>query len=93
VLRKPIPPTGFVRDTDSNSVWDMQFIWPFKVEYRIVHINDDYTQTIIGRNKRDYVWIMARTPALTETEYRGLVRIVAERGYDTDLLRPVPQRC
>jgi apolipoprotein D and lipocalin family protein len=70
----------------------MRFIWPFKAEYLITHLNDGYTQTVIGRNKRDYVWIMARTPAIPEEDYARLVKELAEQGYDTSLLQKVPQR-
>lgn len=85
-------PTGFVEDTDSNAVWSMQFIWPFKADYRIVYVADDYSQTIIGRNKRDYAWIMAREPAIAEADYERLVAILIEQGYDISKLRKVPQR-
>ena len=54
-------PRGFIEDRPSNAVWGMQFIWPFKAEYRIIYLSDDYAQTIIGRMKRDYAWIMAWT--------------------------------
>jgi lipocalin len=54
-------PRGFIEDRPSNAVWGMQFIWPFKAEYRIIYLSDDYAQTIIGRTKRDYAWIMTRT--------------------------------
>jgi lipocalin len=45
-------------------VWGMQFVWPFKGDFRIVVLNADYTHTVIGREKRDYVWIMARQPTI-----------------------------
>ncbi len=69
--QKTYRPKGFVRDTDSNAVWGMQFIWPFKGDYRIVYLDDAYSQTIIGRNKRDYVWIMAREPSIARTGIPG----------------------
>ena len=53
---------------------------------------DDYSDTIVARNKRDYVWIMARTPTLPEARYRQLVAEVAAMGYDTSRLRRVPQQ-
>lgn len=89
---KVYKPRGFVRDTESNAVWGMQFIWPFKADYRIVYLNDDYSQTIIGRNKRDYVWIMARTPVIPETDYQDLLGMIAELGYDSSLVQRVPQQ-
>ncbi len=55
-------PRGFVRDTRSNAIWGMQFLWPIKADYRIVYVSPDYQRTIIGREKRDNVWVMARTP-------------------------------
>jgi len=88
---KRYTPTGFVSDTKSNAVWGMQFLWPFKADYRVIHLNADYSVTVIGRSRRDYVWIMARTPTIPEADYRAIVRMVASRGYDTATLRKVPQ--
>lgn len=85
-------PTGFVGNDPSNAIWGMQFIWPIKADYRVMYLNADYTQTVIGRNKRDYVWIMARTPAIPEADYSNIVRLIAEQGYDASKLRRVPQR-
>ena len=79
--RKVYTPTGFVRDRESNAVWGMQFIWPIKADFRIVYLDAQYTQTIIGRNKRDYVWIMARTPSIPEADYQNLLRLLADEGY------------
>ncbi len=85
-------PRGFVRDRDSNAVWGMQFIWPFKAEYRIVYLSSDYSQTIIGRSQRDYVWIMARTPEIPAADLEAMVSLLAEEGYDTARIQKVPQR-
>jgi apolipoprotein D and lipocalin family protein len=80
-----------VVDKVNNSTWGMQFIWPFKAEFLITHLNTDYTQTVIGRNKRDYVWIMARTPQIPEADYQRLLTELGAQGYDLKKLRKVPQ--
>jgi apolipoprotein D and lipocalin family protein len=85
-------PTGFVRDRASNAVWGMQFVWPIKADYRIVHVAPDYSTTVIAREKRDYAWIMARTPSIPDAEYRRLAGLLAAQGYDISKLRKVPQR-
>lgn len=85
-------PRGFILDRQSNARWGMQFIWPVKADYRIVHLGGDYAQTVIARAARDYVWIMARTPQIPDADYARLVDIVAQAGYDTGKLRKVPQR-
>ena len=85
-------PRGFVLDTSANAVWGMRFVWPIKADYRITYLADDYTQTIISRQKRDYVWIMARTPVIAEADYQRLLNIVAAQGYDINKVRRVPQQ-
>jgi apolipoprotein D and lipocalin family protein len=83
---------GFVRPGSQGAVWGMQFIWPFKAEYRIIFLTDDYAQTVIGRTKRDYVWVMARTPTIPEADYARIVALLASVGYDTAKLQRIPQR-
>jgi apolipoprotein D and lipocalin family protein len=85
-------PKGFVRDTRSNAVWGMQFIWPIKADYRIVWLTPDYSQTIIARNKLDYVWIMARSPRIPDADYQRMVEFIRDIGYDVSKLRKVPQQ-
>lgn len=89
---KSYHPRGFVKDRTSNALWGMQFIWPVKADYRIIHLDAAYSQTIVGREKRDYVWIMARTPTLPEDEYQRLLQIVAANGYDLQKVQRVPQQ-
>jgi apolipoprotein D and lipocalin family protein len=89
---KTYNPRGFIVDTGSNATWGMRFIWPIKAEYLITHLSDDYSQTVIGRNKRDYVWIMARSPQIPEVDYLRIVTELAAQGYDVTKLRKVPQR-
>ena len=89
---KEYHPRGFIRDKKSNAVWGMQFFWPFKAEYRIIFLSDDYSKTVIGRSKRDYVWIMAREPAIPDEEYSATLGFLREQGYDLKKLQKVPQR-
>jgi apolipoprotein D and lipocalin family protein len=81
-----------VGDHGSNAVWGMQFVWPIKAAYRIAYLSDDYGQTVIAREARDYVWIMARSPSISEADYARLTAFIASMGYDTAQLRRVPQR-
>ena len=84
-------PRGFVIDKVNRSTWGMQFIWPFKSEFLVTHLNSDYSQTVIGRTKRDYVWIMARSPQIPEADYQRLLLELGGQGYDLTKLRKVPQ--
>ena len=89
---KRYEPTGYVIDQNSNAVWGMQFVWPIKADYRIIYLKSDYSQTMIGREARDFVWIMARTPQIPEADYKALLEFLVKNGYDVNKLQKVPQR-
>jgi apolipoprotein D and lipocalin family protein len=84
-------PRGYVSE-QSPAVWGMQFVWPIKAEYRIVYLDPDYSQAVIGRSARDYVWLMARTPEITSEEYEEFVSLIRDLGYDVSRLHRVPHR-
>ena len=89
--RKTMTPTGFVSE-QSNAIWGMRFIWPFRADFRVLYVDDAYRTTIIGRQKRDYLWIMARRPQVSEDTLQRLIQVAADRGYDTSRIQRVPQR-
>ena len=90
--QKRYTPRGFVVDRASNAVWGMQFVWPIKADYRIMYLSDDYAQTVVGRTQRDYVWIMARTPAIADADYERLLKFAGDQGYDVSRIQKVPQK-
>jgi apolipoprotein D and lipocalin family protein len=90
--RKTYHPTGYIIDTQSNAIWGMQFVWPIKADYRILYVDSNYSQIIIGRIDRDYVWLMARTPQLPDADYQHFLELIAAEGYDISKVQKVPQQ-
>ncbi|MEA9828152.1 lipocalin family protein [Xanthomonas campestris pv. raphani] len=88
---KSMHPVGQVAKEGNGALWSMQFFWPFKAEYVIAWRDATYTQTIVARSKRDYVWYMARTPQVSDADYQQAVGRIAAMGYDVTQLRRVPQ--
>jgi apolipoprotein D and lipocalin family protein len=89
---KTIHSTGFVTPDTNDAVWGVQLVWPIKAQYVIAYLDDKYSETIIARDKRDYVWIMARTPSIPQADYDAMVARVKQMGYSLDDLRKVPQQ-
>ena len=90
--RKVFNPRGFIKDKNTNALWGMQFIWPIKADFRVVYLSNDHSYTIIGRNKRDYVWLMSRTPLMSESDYSDAISFIGEIGYDISKIVVVPQK-
>ena len=90
--RKEYTPRAWVLDTDTNARWGMRFVWPIKADYRVAWLDEDYSMTVIAREDRDFVWIMARTPAISDADYDELVTFVSSIGYDASKIERVPQQ-
>jgi len=89
--KKTFRPKAYVRDDGSNAAWGMQF-GPILAEYLIAYVDADYTQTVVARSSRDFVWIMARTPEISDADYDRMVVQIGKWGYDTEKLQRIPQR-
>ncbi|MDG1049554.1 MAG: lipocalin family protein [Planctomycetota bacterium] len=87
-----LEPVGFVKNRETNAEWGMRIIWPFKAQYLITHLDEEYTETIIARARRDYAWIMTRDQVISEERFERLVQRLGEMGYDLTEVRRVPQR-
>ena len=89
---KEIRSLGIVKDNTGNAVWGVQVFWPLKAQYIVAYLDADYSQVIVARDARDYVWVMARAPTLSQDELNALVARVKALGYDISKLRKVPQQ-
>jgi apolipoprotein D and lipocalin family protein len=89
---KHIHSTGFVTKDTGNAVWGVQVFWPIKAQYIVAWLSSDYSQVIVGRDARDYTWVMARTPTVSQADYDALMEKVKALGYPMDHMRKVPQQ-
>ena len=69
----------------------MQFLWPFKMPFLIIDIDDEYSYTVIGYPSRNYVWIMARKPEIPQKTYQSILKNLEYVGYDISQINKVPQ--
>ena len=86
-----LTPVGWVDEkVDSNAEWRMQFIWPFTADYIILHLDDDYSETIIAHPSRKYAWVMLRSDKVSNADYDRLLSKLKAVGYDTSLMQKLP---
>jgi len=89
--KKVMHPKAKVYDTQSNAEWRVQFIWPIKFPYLVVDLADDYRYTAVGVPNKKYVWIMSRTPQMTEKDYNTVLENLTEIGYDIEKIEKMKQ--
>jgi len=80
-----------VVDTKTNAKLKVWFFWPFKGNYWIIDLDDNYQWAVVGEPKRKYVWILSRTHTLEENLYQGIISRLPAKGYDPAKLERTPQ--
>lgn len=89
---KTYTPNARVIPGTGGAEWGMQFIWPFRAQYIIAALDQGQGVTVIARDRRDYVWLMARRPSLAPEQYQAWIKRIADMGYDLRQLRKQPQQ-
>jgi apolipoprotein D and lipocalin family protein len=90
--QKLIPQKAWVYDQETKAHWKVSPLWPFKFDYLIVDLDENYQWTAIGVPDQKYLWIMARHWEEPEQIIQEAVRRLEAKGYDTKNLIRVPQQ-
>lgn len=69
----------------------VSFFKPFYASYKVIHLDEAYTQAIVTGPTYGYLWILVRDPALPQSELDQLVKRVEAFGFDTEPLIIVDQ--
>ena len=84
--------TAYAVEGSNNARLRVTFFWPFYGDYWVIGLDRDYRWAVVGAPGRDYLWVLARTPALSAGDYAAAVGAAAEQGFDIERLQPTPQR-
>ncbi|MDE7135270.1 MAG: lipocalin family protein [Muribaculaceae bacterium] len=82
---------GVAKLTDTPALLRVSFWGPFYSDYRVMLLDDDYQYALVGSGSDDYLWILSRTPQISDEIKAQLLTEAQKRGYDTDKLIWVSQ--
>ena len=80
-----------VVDRSTNAKLEVSFFRPFWGDYWIIDLADDYSYSVVGHPGRDYLWILSRTPTMSETTYQAIALRLKAQGYETARLQRTVQ--
>lgn len=61
-------------------------------DYWVVDLDANYQLAAVSEEKREYLWILSRTPKVDKAAYDALVARLAAQGLDVSKLVPTPQQ-
>jgi apolipoprotein D and lipocalin family protein len=56
-------------------------------DYRIIGLDPDYRWAVVGELKREYLWILSRTPTMPADDYNRAIAIATANGFDVAKLQ------
>lgn len=84
---------AWLPDANITSRLKVQFFWPFRGDYYIFHLDDDYQNVLVGAPNRKYLWLLSRTPVIEDTLYYELMEIAKTNDFDVSDIYKTPQTC
>lgn len=84
---------AYVVEGSNNSKLKVQFFWPFRGNYWIIYLNDDYTTAAVGDPSRKYLWVLHRSKFMEDIEYNALLEKLTELGFDITKLKKTEHLC
>lgn len=76
-----------VVDPETNAKLEVSFFRPFWGEYWVIDLAQDYSYAVVGHPSRDYLWILSRTPTVSDETYEGILDGIRAKGYPLDRLQ------
>jgi apolipoprotein D and lipocalin family protein len=74
--------------SDPSAGWlKVSFFKPFYASYKILHLDEDYTEAIITGPTYNYLWILVREKDLSEKDLDRLIAKADGFGFDTQRLQ------
>lgn len=73
-------------DMITNAKLKVSFFGPFWGDYWVIGLAEDYSLALVGEPSGRYLWILARTPTISETARDTALSDLKAMGYNTDAL-------
>jgi apolipoprotein D and lipocalin family protein len=74
-----------------NSQLKVSFFWPFRSDYWVIGVDDDYQWAVVGNPNRKYLWVLSRTPQLAREQLDRALQAAAHQGFDLAQLKYTAQ--
>jgi apolipoprotein D and lipocalin family protein len=72
---------------------EVTFFYPFYSGYKILELDKNYDYALVTSDSFDYLWILARDPALSDITYQMLVDKAQKLGFNTSALIKISHLC
>ncbi|WP_411816277.1 lipocalin family protein [Hyphococcus sp. DH-69] len=73
-------------DEQSNAKLEVSFFGPFWGDYWVIGLAEDYSLALVGEPSGKYLWILSRTPTISNETRVDAIQDLQAFGYNTNAL-------
>lgn len=78
--------SAYAVEGSGNAKLRVTFFWPFYGDYWVIGLDPDYRWAVVGAPGRNYLWVLSRTPTMSEADYAAAVAIARGQGFAVERL-------
>lgn len=79
--------TAYIVEGSNGARLRVSFFWSFYGDYWVLALAPDYRWSVVGDPRREYLWVLSRTPAMAPGDLDAAVAAARREGFDTARLR------
>ncbi len=73
-------------DIETNAKLEVSFFGPFWGDYWIIDLAEDYSLSLVSEPNGRYLWILSRTPSISDDVLEGAIARLDALGFNTNAL-------
>ena len=90
--KPPFVKDGLIEVTNpiTSAEGRITFLPPIWQDYAVVFLDEDYRHTVIAHPSRNYAWVFAREPRISDSVYQAALAALADNGFDVKRVLRIP---
>ena len=91
--KPPFTKRGLIEVTDPmrNTEGRITFMVPLWQEYGVLYLDENYRYTVIGHPSRNYAWLFAREPQVSDEVYAEMLEALEDNQFNVSRVLKIPQ--
>jgi apolipoprotein D and lipocalin family protein len=83
--------TAKIVDPKTNAKLKGSFAWLSSAPVWVIDLDENYQYAVVGNPGRKYLWILSRSPEMSDATYQKILRKIETAGYNPAKLEKTPQ--
>lgn len=84
--KRAITGSAWLREDNCKGALHVRFFWPFKSEYNVIKIKDNYSYAVVMGSSPDSLWILSRKPQINSQDFQDILIFLIEKSFNLEKL-------